>query len=78
MKIRKPALFFSAIFAASAVFAEIVMPRIFSDNMMFQRDMPLKIWGKADAGARVGVEFKDQKKWSRLPETVLGALNWLR
>ena len=62
MKIRKPALFFSAIFAASAVFAEIVMPRIFSDNMMFQRDMPLKIWGKADAGARVGVEFKDQKK----------------
>ncbi|MFR6033258.1 MAG: hypothetical protein ACLUKN_08840 [Bacilli bacterium] len=61
MKIRKPALFFGD-FAASAVFAEIVMPRIFSDNMMFQRDMPLKIWGKADAGARVGVEFKDQRK----------------
>jgi len=53
---------FSMVIASSALFAEIVMPKIFSDNMVLQRDMAVKIWGKAAPNARVGMEFKGQKK----------------
>ena len=33
--------------------AEVHLPKTFSDNMMMQRDMPVKIWGWADAGEEV-------------------------
>ncbi|MFI3290265.1 MAG: sialate O-acetylesterase [Opitutales bacterium] len=49
------------IFIFASMQAEISMPKIFSDNMMLQRQMPVKIWGKADANALIGVEFEDQK-----------------
>jgi sialate O-acetylesterase len=40
--------------------AGITLPKIFSDNMVLQRDKPLKIWGWADAGEAVRVEFNGQ------------------
>ena len=51
-----------AVIIASPLFAEIKMPTIFSNDMLLQREMPVKIWGKADAGAKVDVEFAGQKK----------------
>ena len=51
-----------AVIVASPLFAEIKMPKIFSDDMLLQREMPVKIWGKADANAKVDVEFASQKK----------------
>ncbi len=48
----------AAFFAvAQGAFAEISMPAIFSDNMLVQRDMPVRIWGKAAPDALVKVEF---------------------
>jgi len=47
---------------ATALYAEVKLPRIFSDNMILQRDCDVKIWGKADKGATVEVEFMGQKK----------------
>ena len=38
------------------------MPSIFGDNMLLQRNMPVKIWGKADANAKIDVSFARQKK----------------
>ena len=38
------------------------LPRIFSDNMVLQRDLPVKVWGWADAGQQVEVAFAGQKK----------------
>ena len=52
---------FAALASASA-FGEIKMPKIFSDGMVLQRDMPVKIWGTADANAKVEVEFAGVKK----------------
>lgn len=49
-------------FASATAFAEIKMPQIFSDNMMLQRDMPVKVWGGADPNANVEVDFAGQKK----------------
>ena len=53
-----------AILVASAAmsFGAVKMPKIFSDNMVLQRDMPVKVWGTADANAKVEVEFGGKKK----------------
>lgn len=41
---------------------DLVMPVLFSDNMVLQRDEDVAIWGKAPAGRTVTVEFGEQKK----------------
>ena len=41
------------------------LPRFFSDNMVLQRDMPVKIWGWADPGQEVEVSFAGQKMTSK-------------
>ena len=48
--------------AVSTLHAEINMPEVFSDNMVLQRRMPVKLWGSADANAKVDAEFAGQKK----------------
>lgn len=50
------------VFGAAQLFAEIQLPRIFSDNMLLQREKPVKIWGTADANAKIDVEFAGSKK----------------
>src|SRR4029077_18282033 len=34
----------------------------FSDHMVLQRDLPVPVWGSAEAGEKVTVEFAGQKK----------------
>lgn len=38
------------------------LPSIFSDHAVLQRDQPVPVWGLADAGTKVTVEFAGQKK----------------
>ena len=42
----------------SLLLAELSVPHFFSDHMILQRDRAAAIWGKADAGAEVSVNFK--------------------
>ncbi len=42
--------------------AAIQLPALFSDGAVLQRDRPVPVWGKADAGATVKVEFAGQEK----------------
>ncbi len=42
--------------------AEVFMPKIFSDYMVLQRGEPVKLWGRAAAGAKVEASFAGQKK----------------
>jgi len=53
-------------------FAQIRVPRLVSDGMVLQRDMPLRIWGFGSPGERVTVKFagetasgmtNDEGKW---------------
>ena len=44
------------------VMAELTVASPFKDNAVLQRDMPVPIWGTADPGATVTVEFAGQKK----------------
>lgn len=41
--------------------AAVKLPRLISDGMVLQRDAPLKIWGWADPGEKVKVEFLEKK-----------------
>ncbi|MCK5852695.1 sialate O-acetylesterase [bacterium] len=42
--------------------AQIVLPSIFSDNMVLQRDMEIPVWGKANPLSKITVSFHGQKK----------------
>jgi len=42
--------------------AQLVLPSIFSDNMVLQRNMGIPVWGKCAPGAKVVVNFHSQEK----------------
>ena len=42
--------------------SHIKVGKIFSDNMVLQREMDCRVWGTADAGGKVTVSLRDQKK----------------
>jgi len=50
-----------AVFSTEAQ-AELRVPHIFGDNMVLQREKPITVWGWADAGKQVAVEFAGQRK----------------
>jgi sialate O-acetylesterase len=45
------------ILTALSVHAALVVPSIFNDGMVLQRDRAIPVWGWAEPGARVAVEF---------------------
>lgn len=45
------------ILSALSVHAALVVPTIFNDGMVLQRDRAITVWGWAEPGARVAVEF---------------------
>ncbi|WP_263382334.1 sialate O-acetylesterase [Granulicella arctica] len=55
------AVFLTASFSATAVMAEISLPKILSSHMVLQRDKPLHIWGSGTPGEAVSVTFHNGK-----------------
>ena len=53
---------------ARSASAEITPARVFSDNVVLQRDTPLAVWGTSTSETKVTVEFANQVK-SCTPET---------
>ncbi len=52
--------FFMLIFlfmACSTVFGKVTLPKIFSGNMVIQRDQPINVWGWAEKNEKVAVLF---------------------
>lgn len=49
-------------FLLSVLKAEIRLPAIFSENMVLQRDVPIKIWGWTDNNEEIEVHFINQVK----------------
>ncbi len=47
-----------ALLLSGLVFADVRLAPIFSDGAVLQRDQPIAIWGTADAGEAIRVEFK--------------------
>ncbi len=42
--------------------ADTVLPALFSDGMVIQRQLPVHIWGKADPGEAISVTFRGETK----------------
>lgn len=41
--------------------ADVVLPAVFGDRMVIQRDMPVHVWGTADPGEPVTVTFRERE-----------------
>jgi len=52
----------SLMISMPAVFAQLAFAKVFSDNMIFQRNKPLKIWGNANPNDIVAVHFNGEVK----------------
>lgn len=51
-----------ALFADVQLHATLRLSGVFNNHMVLQRDMPVPVWGWADAGEKVTVRFEGQKK----------------
>ncbi len=57
-------LFTCNIVAQNTTTGNLILPSIFSDNIVLQREAPIPIWGTASPGQRVWVIFNTQKKFA--------------
>lgn len=53
--------FLLTFFIVSALNAELKLASPFTDHMVLQRDMPVPVWGEAEPGALILVEFAEQR-----------------
>ncbi|WP_426484297.1 sialate O-acetylesterase [Flavobacterium sp. 2] len=45
----------------STIYSQIKLPRLISDGMVLQRDMPVKIWGWASPNEKIEIDFNKKK-----------------
>jgi sialate O-acetylesterase len=50
------------IFITQSSYSNISLPKIFGDNMVLQREKPIPVWGWADPGEKITVQFNKQTK----------------
>ena len=53
------------LFVSLSAQAEVWLPSIFADGMVLQADKPVMVWGEAEVGEEVSVEFAGQVKHAR-------------
>lgn len=53
-------ILFTAFCAVSTCLADVRLPNLIGDHMLLQRDVPARIFGKADPGEAVSVTFRGQ------------------
>jgi sialate O-acetylesterase len=62
-RLRQPLLGIATILISlTALHGEVKLPALVSDHMVVQRDLPVHIWGMAEAGERVSVSFRGEEK----------------
>ena len=59
------ALALALVLVAPTVHGEVKLHGLFSDNMVLQRETRVPVWGWADEGEQVTVEFRGQKVSAR-------------
>jgi len=61
MTIKQISIFFAFFLQALLLKAELKLPTLFGDNMILQRDSPIKIWGWAEKNETIHVQFMQQE-----------------
>lgn len=59
---KKGFLFFAFLYISFSVYARVIVPGIFADNMVLQRNVSIPVWGWADANEKVEIKFNKQTK----------------
>ncbi len=54
-------LFFFSVLLCATSFADVRLPRVLSDHMILQREMPVTLWGWADEGESVEIQLNGNK-----------------
>ncbi|MGE4490392.1 MAG: sialate O-acetylesterase [Kiritimatiellales bacterium] len=62
MKIYCYIVFFIAVLSGAGLAQKLSVPTVFTDHAVLQRGMPVPVWGRAEPGAQISVEFAGQKK----------------
>jgi sialate O-acetylesterase len=57
---RITAFVFSFLFITASCLANVTLPKLIGDNMVLQREKPIRIWGWASPGEKVTVVLKNQ------------------
>lgn len=60
--LRSYSLFILLLALSAQLAAEVKLPALLSDHMVLQRDEPIRIWGTADPGEQVKVQFRAVEK----------------
>jgi sialate O-acetylesterase len=55
-------LLLSALLPAAAASAQVSLPKVLSDHMVLQRDLPVHVSGRAVPGESVSVTFRDEAR----------------
>ena len=58
--LRRLLIFSMSIYQTSEALSEVILPSIFSDHMVLQRDQPIPVWGTASAGEKVSVTLGNE------------------
>ncbi len=59
---KKKHIYLLFLFLSFYSYGNVRLPRLISDNMVLQREKPITIWGWAEAGEKVNVQFNKQTK----------------
>jgi sialate O-acetylesterase len=57
----KKILVFITLIICGSIYSQIKLPRLISDGMVLQRDIPVKIWGWAGPNEKVEISFNNEK-----------------
>ena len=57
----KKILLLSVFLICGCIYSQIKLPRLISDGMILQRDIPVKIWGWASANEKIEITFNKKK-----------------
>lgn len=55
-------LLVAALLPSALASAQVTLPKVISDHMVIQRDLPVHVWGGATPGEQVTVTFRDETK----------------
>ncbi|HPD16315.1 MAG TPA: sialate O-acetylesterase [Planctomycetota bacterium] len=58
---RPPVVAFTLALCVASARADVRLPKVFTDHMVLQQEMPIAVWGRATTGELVTVEFNGQR-----------------
>ena len=64
-KLNRSLTFLTLLTVAFTAAADVTLPPVLGSGMVLQRDLPVPVWGWADAGEKVSVTFAGQTKTAK-------------